>query len=119
MSIHDVWHRLDDKMQKKFHGHFGQAAFREAVTIASMFYAHKYLKLSLDPRHHADLDRAWYGSLLPSHPLHGLRISVQEKIGNLAVAVDDYFGHPIQKKFAVFDTFVVPQIETHINQWLS
>jgi hypothetical protein len=106
-------------MQEKFHGRFGQIAFREAFTVAGMFYAHKYIKLNLHPNSHDSLDRAWYGSLAPSHPLHALRVSVQTKIANLAEAADDYFGSPIQKKFAVFDTFLIPETERHIDAYLE
>jgi hypothetical protein len=110
MSIHTVWQSLDAKLQEKFHGKFCQMAFREAFIVAGMFYAHRYLKLNLHPNDHAALDRAWYGSLAPNHPMHALRSSVQTKIGNLAEAADDHFGSPIQRKFAVFDTLLVPPL---------
>ncbi len=119
MSIQGVWQSLGEKLQQKFHGDFGQMAYREALTIAGMFYAHKYIKLNVHPNSHAALDRAWYGSLAPNHPMHALRTSVQIKIADLAQAEDDHFGSSIQKKFAVFDTFLVPAAEKHINAYLA
>jgi hypothetical protein len=119
MSIHTVWQSLDAKLQEKFHGQFGQFAFREAVTMAGMFYAHKYIKLNVHPSNHDALDRAWYGSLSANHPMHGLRTSVQDKIGDLAQALDGHLGSPIQKKFAVFDSYLVPAAEKHIDAYLE
>jgi hypothetical protein len=78
MSIKEIWHKLDDDMQKRFHATSSRLIFREAIVVAGMFYAHGYLKRNIHPNSHGALDKAWYGSLAPHHPLHTLRVSVQD-----------------------------------------
>jgi hypothetical protein len=119
MSIHEVWASLDNEMQEKFHGHWGEEAFREVFVIAGMFYAHKYIKRSFHVDLHKEIDTAWYGSLAPHHPFHRLRVLTQHAIGDVAQYVDDHFGSPLQRKFLVFDTRIVPAVEKCVNDFIS
>lgn len=118
MSIHGIWHNLEKKIQDKFHGKYGKAAYREAVIIIFMSAAHKLLRVKLNPKYLEELERTWYGSLLPSHPLHGLRCDVQATVGDWALEADDYLGGHLQDKLSWLDT-QIPRLEQYIDGLLA
>jgi hypothetical protein len=118
MNLRESWHKLDDDIRDRFQGEYGQAAFREVVTVLFMVSAHKMLKARINPKHHAALDIEWYASLIPNHPLHGLRATVPDTVADWAVEADDYFGGHLQEKFSWFDR-QVPRLERYIDGLLT
>lgn len=116
--IERIWHSADQNFQDRFQGEYGRAVFEETIVIIFMLLAHKTLKAKLHPKYHAALDLEWYGSLLPGHPLNGLRKAVQDTVKNWAVEADDHFGSHLQAKFAWLNR-QVPRLERYIDSLLA
>jgi len=72
---------LDSKMQQKFNGDWGRAAYDESLVFLGMFAAHGALKRAFSREYHGTIDGAWYATLIPNFPGHNIRGSMQSCIG--------------------------------------
>jgi hypothetical protein len=115
MTTRDIWNKLDKTVQDKFEGKLGKAAFRESAVIVFMLATHKTVSIPLTPQQEKELDRLWYGSLAQNHPLHKVRVWVQERVGDWAQSLDDLTGRHLQHKFEWFDT-QVPHVRAYIQK---
>jgi hypothetical protein len=106
---------MDKTLQDKFEGKLGTMAFREASVIVFMLLTHHTVKMPLTPQQEVELDRLWYGSLSPSHPLHKVRGWVQEKAGDWAQHLDNLSGRHLQQKFQWFDE-QVPHVRAYLQK---
>jgi len=114
-SIRDIYHLFDQTLQDKFEGKLGKMATREAFVIAFLLVTHKAAKIPLTPQQEKELDKLWYGSILPNHPLHPVRGWVREKVGDFGEGIDNLTGRHLQHKFEWFDR-QVPHVRAHLQR---
>jgi len=114
MTTSDVYDKLDKTVQNKFEGKLGAMAFREASVIVFMLLTHHAAKIPLTPQQEEELDRLWYGSLSPQHPLHKVRGWIQEKAADWGEHLDNLSGGHLQNKFKWFDA-QVPHVRTYLQ----
>lgn len=103
MDMEDRWKVLNQETRDRLQGQYGSVAFREVVAAIVFLAGHECLKEALPPEYHPQLERVWYGSHLPMHPLHRVRKAVHRQVADWAVEADDYFDSPLQKKFKWID----------------
>lgn len=82
--VKTVLAKLDKTIQEKFNGDYGAAIYDEALQLVFMNVIHHRLKEHVDPRHHEEIDKHWYGSWSSNHPLHRTRTTLSGGIGWVA-----------------------------------
>jgi hypothetical protein len=107
MNMHQRWNDLDAGTRRRLHGHDGRGPFREAVHAIVWAFAHETLRARVAPAHHEALERVWYGSRLPAHPLHRVRAAVHASVADWLEDADDYAGSPLPQTFAWIDAYVL------------
>jgi hypothetical protein len=115
MWMQKIWKKLDDTVQRKFKGDYGEAAYDEALTIVMLYGAHELLLHKAPREHHPHINAAWYGSLFAKHPLHPLRVFVQDKIAQFGSATYDPVRNPLHRQLSKFGDQVHSKISDMVR----